>query len=262
MITSLYTATTGMLAQELGLDVVANNLANVNTTGFKKSKTDFEDLMYQMFEEPGTTEDQAGISPTGIQVGLGVSPTAVGKIHAQGDAQNTGNPLDLMIEGDGFFQVEMPSGDLAYTRAGNFKLNSNGELVTPDGFRISPTITVPANATGITIGSDGTISVKIPGQAALNNVGQLQLARFQNPAGMVAKGKNLLVESASSGTPTVGNPGEDGYGTINQGFLEGSNVSVVEEVVQMVSGQRAYEANSKVIQTADQMLSYAVNLKR
>ncbi len=262
MIRSLYTSTTGMVAQQLNLDTIANNLANVNTTGFKKSKTDFEDLMYQILEEPGTTATEQGTSPSGIQIGLGVKPTAVGKIFSQGDAQNTGNPLDLMIEGDGFLQVTMPNGDTTYTRSGALKINSIGQIVTTDGYLILPNITIPADATSITVSSDGTVSVRQPGSATLNQVGQLQLVRFQNPTGMVAVGKNLLQESESSGTPQVGNPGDNGYGTIAQGFLEGSNVSVVEEMVQMVTAQRAYEANSKVVQTADAMLNAALSVKR
>lgn len=262
MIRSLYTSTTGMVAQQLNLDVVANNLANVNTTGFKKSKTDFEDLMYQVMQEPGTTENTVGAGPTGIQIGLGVEPTAVGKVHSQGDAQNTGNPLDVMIEGDGFFQIERPDGELAYSRAGGFKLNSDGEMVTPDGFRLEPGITIPPDATGITIASDGYVSVQTPGAPDLQQVGRIETVRFQNPAGLESYGKNLYLETESSGTPQTGNPGEEGFGALAQGFLEGSNVSVVEEIVQMVTGQRAYEANSKVVQTADSMLNTAINLKR
>lgn len=262
MIRSLYTSATGMTAQQLGLDVIANNLANVSTAGFKKSKADFEDLMYQIVSEPGTTDDNPGVAPTGIQIGLGVRPTAVGAVFSQGDAQNTGNPLDLMIEGDGLFVVEMPDGENAYTRNGAFRVNSEGELVNPDGYRMTPTITIPQDATGVTISSDGVVSVRQPGSAALNPIGQIELARFINPSGLLAKGKNLFLETESSGTPTVENPGTNGVGTVQQGFVESSNVSVVEEVVQMITGQRAYEANSKVLQTADQMLSVAVNIKR
>lgn len=262
MIRSLYTAATGMISQQLNLDVVANNLANVNTTGYKKGKADFQDLMYQIIEEPGTTANQSGNSPTGIQVGLGVRPAAVGKIHSQGDFQSTGNPLDLAIEGDGFFQITLPNGDTAYTRAGAFKLDETGIIVNSDGFQLNPAITVPNDATEVIVSTDGIVSVKQPGSAAASTLGEIQLARFQNPAGLRAKGRNLFEETESSGTPNLAKPGETGLGTIAQRFLEGSNVSVVEEIVQMVTGQRAYEANSKVIQTADNMLQFAINVKR
>jgi flagellar basal-body rod protein FlgG len=262
MIRSLFTAATGMVAQQLNLDVIANNLANVNTSGFKKSRADFQDLMYQVTQEPGTSTGQAGASPTGIQVGLGVRPAAVGKVHSQGDFESTSNPFDWAIEGDGFFQVTMPNGDLAYTRAGALKLNETGQIVTADGFLITPNLTIPSDALGVTVATDGTVSVTQPGSAAATQVGQVQTARFQNPAGMKAVGRNLLQETESSGAATLGTPGEDGLGTIAQGFLESSNVSVVEEIVQMVTGQRAYEANSKVIQTADQLLQNAINVKR
>ena len=262
MIRSLYTAATGMVAQQMNLDVIANNLANVNTPGFKKSRADFEDLMYQIIEEPGTTASQQGSSPTGVQVGLGVRPASVGKVHSQGDFESTGNPLDLAIEGDGFFQVTMPDGTTAYTRAGAFKLNETGQLVTSDGYLINPNITIPPDSIGITIAADGIVTVKQQGTTNASQVGQLQTARFQNPAGLRAQGKNLFQETESSGTATLGNPGENGLGTISQGFLESSNVSVVEEIVQMVTGQRAYEANSKVINTVDQILQNAINVKR
>lgn len=262
MIRSLFTAATGMIAQQLNLDVIANNLANVNTSGYKKSKADFQDLMYQIIEEPGTTANQQGTSPTGIQIGLGVRPAAVGKIHSQGDFQSTGNPLDIAIEGDGFLQVTLPNGDLAYTRSGALKLNETGMLVTSDGYQVTPAITIPPDAIGITISTDGMISVKQPSSNTATQVGQLQTGRFQNPAGLRAMGRNLFEETESSGAATLGTPGEDGLGTIAQGYLESSNVSVVEEIVQMVTGQRAYEANSKVIQTADQILSNAINVKR
>jgi flagellar basal-body rod protein FlgG len=262
MIRSLFTAATGMIAQQLNLDVVANNLSNVNTPGFKKSRADFQDLMYQVIEEPGTTTGQEGVSPTGIQVGLGVRPAAVGKIHSQGDFESTGNPFDIAIEGDGFLQVTLPNGDINYTRSGALKINETGNLVNSSGYEISPAITIPPDAIGVTIASDGTVSVRQPGTAAASEIGQIQTVRFQNPAGLRAAGRNLFEETEASGTPTTGTPGENGFGTIAQGFIESSNVSVVEEVIQMVTGQRAYEANSKVIQTADQMLSNAINVKR
>lgn len=262
MIRSLYTAATGMVAQQLALDVVANNLANVNTAGFKKSRADFQDLMYQMIEEPGASTGQQGSSPTGVQVGLGVRPAAVGKIHSQGDFESTTNPLDMAIEGDGFFQITMPNGDTAYTRSGAFKLNESGMIVNSDGYQLNPSITIPSDSIGVTIASDGIVSVRQPGTTTPSQVGQLQVARFQNPAGLRSTGRNLYEETESSGTATLGTPGSDGVGTIAQGYLENSNVSVVEEIVLMVTTQRAYEANSKVIQSADQMLSHAMNVKR
>jgi flagellar basal-body rod protein FlgG len=262
MIRTLFTAATGMIAQLLNLDVIANNLANVNTPGFKKSRADFQDLMYQILEEPGTAAGQQGTSPTGIQVGLGVRPAAVGKVHSQGDFESTSNPLDIAIEGDGFFQVTLPNGDTAYTRSGAFKLDETGAVVTSDGYQLTPTISIPADAVGITVATDGMVSVVQPGSATATQVGQIQTVRFQNPAGLRAKGRNLLEETESSGTATLGTPGENGLGTLAQGFLESSNVSVVEEIVQMVTGQRAYEANSKVIVTADQLLQSAINVKR
>ncbi len=262
MIRSLFTSATGMIAQQLNLDVVANNLANVNTPGFKKSRADFQDLMYQIIEEPGTSSAQRGTSPTGVQVGLGVRPAAVGKIHSQGDFESTGNPFDLAIEGDGLYQVTLPNGDTAYTRSGAFKLNETGNMVTSDGNELSPTITIPPDALGVTVAADGIVTVRQPGSATPAQVGQIQTVRFQNPGGLRAMGKNLFEETEASGTPSTGTPSEDGFGSIAQGFLESSNVSVVEEIIQMVTGQRAYEANSKVIQTADALLSAAINVKR
>ena len=262
MIRSLFTAATGMIAQQLNLDVIANNLANVNTTGFKKSKSDFQDLMYQIVEEPGTTANQQGTSPTGIQIGLGVRPAAVGKIHSQGDFESTGNPFDLAIEGDGFFQITLPNGEQRYTRSGAFKIDETGIMVNSDGYQLTPAITIPSDAIGVTVSSDGIVSVRQPGSTTLSQVGQIQTARFQNPAGLRSTGRNLFEETEASGAATLGTPGDTGLGTLAQGFLESSNVSVVEEIVSMVTGQRAYEANSKVIQTADQLLTTAINVKR
>lgn len=262
MIRSLFTAATGMVAQQLNLDVIANNLANVNTPGFKKSKADFQDLMYQIIEEPATSANGQGTGPTGVQIGLGVRTAAVGKIHSQGDFESTQNPLDIAIEGDGFFPVTLPSGETVYSRSGAFKLNENGDMVTSDGYLLEPAITIPPDAIGITISADGFVSVRQPGTSTASQVGQIQIARFPNPAGLRARGRNQFDETDSSGAVTLGTPGENGVGTLAQGFLESSNVSVVEEIVQMVTGQRAYEANSKVIQTADQLLSNAINVKR
>lgn len=262
MIRSLFTAATGMIAQQLNLDVIANNLANVNTTGYKKSRADFQDLMYQVTQEPGTAQQQQGASPSGIQIGLGVRTASVGKLHSQGDFESTQNPLDIAVEGDGFLPISLPTGETVYTRSGALKLNDTGSIVTSDGYEVSPAITVPPDALSINIATDGIVTVRQPGAASATQVGQLQLAKFQNVGGLRSRGRNLFEETESSGSPTLGNPGENGFGTVAQGFLESSNVSVVEEIVQMVTGQRAYEANSKVIQTADQLLSNAINVKR
>lgn len=262
MIRSLFTGASGMIAQQLNLDVIANNLANVNTTGYKKSKADFQDLMYQQVQEPGVADGQTGNSPTGIQVGLGVRPAAVGKIYSQGDFESTSNPFDVAIEGDGFFEITQPNGETAYTRSGAFKVDANGSLVTSDGHQLNPGFTVPPDAVGVIIAEDGIVSVRQPGVAAPSQIGQFQIARFQNPAGLRSRGNNLLEETESSGPATLTTPGEDGAGSLAQGFLESSNVSVVEEIVSMVTGQRAYEANSKSVTTADSILNTAINLKR
>lgn len=262
MIRSLYTAATGMMAQQLNMDVTANNLANVNTTGFKKSRIDFQDLLYQTMRTPGATQAEGAQVPTGIQVGLGTRAAAVQKVFTQGDFQKTDNKWDLVIEGDGFFQVRMPSGDVAYTRDGSFKKDSEGRIVTSDGYPLQPEMTVPPEATDISVGSDGTVSYTIAGQTQSNDLGQIQIVKFVNPAGLMAQGRNLLMASAASGEPITATPGQDGTGTISQGFLEMSNVKVVDEMVNMIVAQRAYEVNSKSIQTADDMLSTANNLRR
>jgi flagellar basal-body rod protein FlgG len=263
MIRSLFTAATGMIGQQMNIDAIAHNLANVNTTGFKKSRVNFQDLMYETIK-PAGSETQAGTTiPEGIQLGHGVRPSAIAKEFTQGGAVQTGNPLDLMIEGDGFFQVNLPDGTTAYTRDGSFKINENGTVLTADGYPLTPAITVPTNAELVTVGSDGTVSARIPGNNTPQNLGNLQLVRFSNPAGLDARlGRNLLLETQSSGTPQTAQPGLDGLGTIAQGFLENSNVQVVEEILQMIIAQRAYEANSKVIQTADEMLQTANNVRR
>lgn len=262
MIKSLFTAATGMHAQQLNIDVIANNLANVNTTGFKKGRVDFQDLMYQYIREPGSPTSQTTNNTTGIQVGLGVKPEAAGKIFTQGDLTSTNNQLDLAIEGDGFFQITKPDGNPAYTRSGAFKLDENGQMVTSDGFLIEPTITIPTTAVSITIAQDGTVSILEPSATAPTSVGQIQLVRFANPAGLKAAGQNLYLETQASGTPNTGNPSEEGYGRITQGFLESSNVTVVEEVVRMILAERAYQTNSKAIEASDNMLQQAINLKR
>ncbi len=262
MLKALWIAATGMEAQNLNIDVIANNLANVNTAGFKKDRADFEDLMYQTIKLAGAPATSQTQVPTGIDIGQGVRPVAVQKIFSQGDYKQTNNPLDLAIEGDGFFQVLLPNGDLAYTRAGAFKLDRDGRLVTPDGNPIQPEITIPQDAEAINIGEDGTVSVLQPGSTSPTQLGQIQLVRFINPAGLKPIGRNLFMPTDSSGEPILGVPGENGFGTIAQGYLEMSNVSVVEEMVNMILAQRAYEINAKAIQTADEMLQMANNIKR
>ncbi len=254
MIRALFTAATGMEAQQLNIDVIANNLANVNTTGFKKSRADFEDLLYQTLREPGAANTGNTQISTGIQIGLGTRPAAVQRVFKQVDFIQTGNPLDVAIEGEGMFQITLPSGDTAYTRAGSFKLDSTGSLVTSEGDIISPQISIPQDAQSVTIGSDGTVSVLLPGQTTASQVGQIQTVRFTNVAGLRALGRNLFAETQTSGPAQLGTAGENGYGTLLQGFLEGSNVNVVEELVSMIVGQRAYEINSRAIQAADEML--------
>jgi len=262
MIRALYSAATGMQAQETNLDVISNNLANVNTTGFKKSRADFQDLMYQYVIEPGAPTSQTTTNPTGIQVGLGVKTASVQKLFTQGDLSSTNNQLDVAIEGDGFFQVTRPDGTIAYSRTGSFRLDQNGQLVTADGFVVAPGITIPPDALGITIGQDGTVSVKQPNNTTPTQVGQLIAVRFPNNGGLRATGQGLYEETQASGAPVTGIFSQIGYGRLNQGFLESSNVSVVEQVVNMITAQRAYEASSKGITTADEMLSSAISLKR
>jgi len=259
---ALWIAATGMKGQELRINVISNNLANINTSGFKASRIDFEDLIYQSLKAAGATSAAGNQIPTGMDIGLGVRPAAVQKLFLQGDYHQTQNPLDLAIEGKGFFKVTMPDGTVAYTRSGAFKLDSEGRLVTSDGYPVDPEIVIPPEATSITISSDGTVSVTIPGQISAQEVGRLELADFVNPAGLKAIGKNLFLPTAASGDPTTGNPGEDGLGTIAQGFLEMSNVDLVTELVEMIMAQRAYEINGKVIQSADDMLQTTANLKR
>ena len=262
MIRSLYTAATGMTAQQLNMDVIANNLANVNTTGFKKTRVDFQDLLYQTFRAPGLQGTQGTIIPTGIQVGLGARPVATQRIFSQGDFQQTEGPLDLVIEGDGFFQVQRADGSTAYTRAGAFKKDGTGRMVTSDGGVLTPNIVIPQDAKNITIGSDGTVSVTLANSTSASSLGTIQLAQFVNSGGLLSIGKNLFVPTAASGAAVTGTPGQAGFGTLSQGFLELANVKVVDEMVAMITSQRAYEANSKAIQTADEMLSISNSLRR
>ena len=262
MIRSLWTSVTGMQAQELNIDVIANNLANVNTSGFKKSRAEFQDLLYESMRPAGAASSADTTIPTGIQLGHGTRASAVQKIFTQGDFQNTQNELDWAIEGDGFFQIELPNGDTSYSRCGEFKLDADGRIVNADGFPLVPQMTIPTDTISITVGMDGTVSIIQAGDSTPSEIGTLQLARFVNAAGLRSMGKNLFVPTEGSGDEIVGTAGEDGLGTIAQGFLEMSNVSVVDEMVNMITAQRAYETNSKVIQTSDEMLQMANNLKR
>jgi len=251
-----------MNAQETNIDVISNNLANVNTVGFKKGRADFQDLMYQYIVEPGSPTSQTTNNPSGVQVGLGVKTAAVQKVFTQGDLSSTGNQLDVAIEGDGFFQVIRPDGSFAYTRSGTFQLDLNGQIVTSDGYIIAQGITIPQDALGITIAQDGTVTVKQPNNAVPTQVGQLTGVPFPNNGGLRAMGQNLYEERQASGAPVNGIFNQLGFGRLNQGFLESSNVSVVEQVVNMITAQRAYEASSKGITTADEMLNQVINLKR
>ncbi len=254
MIRSLWISKTGLEAQQTQLDSIANNLANVGTSGFKRARVAFEDLLYQNVREAGSSSSQQTQLPTGLQLGTGVRATATVRQFTQGNLQQTGNQFDLAINGQGFFQVQLPDGTTAYTRDGSFHIDANGTLVTSSGFALSPAITIPPGAQSVTIGQDGTVSIKVQGQAAAQNVGAIQLATFVNPAGLEARGQNLYVETSASGTATTNAPGSNGLGLLQQGYLETSNVNVVEELVSMIQTQRAYEINSKAIQTSDQML--------
>ena len=254
MIRSLYIAKTGLEAQQTNLDVVTNNLANVSTNGFKKSRAVFEDLLYQNVRQPGAQSSQQTQLPSGLQIGTGVRTVATERIHTQGNPQQTGNSKDVMINGSGFFQVLMPDGTTAYTRDGSLQTDNNGQLVTSSGYVVQPPITVPSNALTLTVGRDGTVSVTTPGTVAPTQIGSLQLSNFVNPAGLESLGENLYAETGASGTAQASTPGTNGAGVLMQGFVETSNVNVVEEMVNMIQTQRAYEINSKAITTSDQML--------
>jgi flagellar basal-body rod protein FlgG len=259
---ALYTAASGMNAQQANIDNVANNLANVNTTGFKKSRVDFEDMVYQQIKAPGSPTSQEAEAALGLESGLGTRAVATVRNFSVGNLRNTNSPLDLAIEGNGFFQISLPGGETGYSRAGALHLNAEGQIVTADGFALEPQISIPANAQSITISKDGIVSVSLPNQTAPQQLGTIELAAFQNPAGLEARGGNVFVATSASGDPVTGTPGTDGMGMVVQGFLEDSNVSVVEEMVQMILGQRAYEANSRVIRAADEMLQQVNNLAR
>ncbi len=264
MMRSLWSAASGMIAQQLNVDTIANNLANVNTAGFKKMRVDFQDLMYQTLRSAGSVAAEGVELPTGMQVGLGTRPAATVSDFTQGTFEQTGNKLDLVIEGDGFFQVSLPSGEIAYTRSGAFKEDSAGNIVNSDGFALNPGITIPPNATTdtISVGTDGTVSVTLPGATKPTTIGKIQIATFPNAAGLRNMGHNLFTPTAASGTARTGDPGMDGLGTISQGVLELSNVQVVEEMVNMIVAQRAYEANSQAIRISDNMLETANNVRR
>ncbi|HSV20233.1 MAG TPA: flagellar basal-body rod protein FlgG [Casimicrobiaceae bacterium] len=260
MIRSLFIAKTGLDAQQTQLDIVSNNLANVGTAGFKKSRAVFEDLVYQTLRQPGAQSTQQTQLPTGLQIGTGVRPVASERIFTQGNLTQTGNQLDVAINGQGFLQVSLPDGTTAYTRDGSLHQDSQGQIVTSSGYPLSPAITIPSNAQTVTIGTDGTLTITQQGQAAATQIGTIQLANFINPSGLESKGENLYVETAASGTPTTNTPGSNGLGTLRQGYVETSNVNVVEELVNMIQTQRAYEINSKAIQTSDQMLQRLTQL--
>ncbi|HCA41013.1 MAG TPA: flagellar basal-body rod protein FlgG [Aminobacterium sp.] len=262
MIRALWSAATGMVAQQTNLDVTSNNLANVNTSGYKKMRADFQDLLYQIDREPGAPVETGATVPTGIQVGLGTKVVGTSRMFSEGNLQVTNNPLDVTIEGDGFFQVVRPNGDIAYTRDGSWKIDGDGQIVTTDGFLLEPAITVPEDATEIIIDNMGRFSVKTVGNQEADEIGQIEIARFVNPAGLRAIGRNLFEETPASGEAIAGLPGEDGLGYLHQGILEMSNVQVVEEMVNLIVAQRAYEANSKSIQTADELLRIANGLRR
>ena len=260
MITALYSAATGMEAQETNINVIANNLANVNTTGFKRSRANFQDLLYHNERAVGSSASADTQVPTGIQVGLGTRTASVGKVYTSGDLEQTGSDLDLAIKGDGFFQVEMPDGETAYTRDGSLKKDSEGRLVTADGNPVVPEIVIPENATKVAVGNDGSVTAYLDAESRGTEIGELELARFGNPSGLKSIGGNLQLESAASGTPILGAAGTDGFGSIAQGFLENSNVSIMQEMINLISGQRAYEINSKAVKAADEILQQTTQL--
>jgi flagellar basal-body rod protein FlgG len=260
MIRSLWIARTGLDAQQTSMDVIANNLANVSTNGFKRARPIFEDLLYQTLRQPGAQSSQSTQIPSGLQLGTGVRPVSTARIHLQGALQQTGNDLDVAIDGAGFLQILLPDGSTAYTRDGSFQKDNQGQIVTSNGYPLQPAITIPANALSVTIGKDGVVSVTQPGTTATVQVGSLQLATFVNVGGLQSVGENLFMETASSGAPTPSTPGTNGAGTLNHRYVETSNVNVAEELVTMIQTQRAYELNSKVVSTSDQMLAKLTQL--
>jgi len=262
MLRALYTAATGMIAQQLQIDTTSNNIANVNTIGYKKQRAEFADLMYQTMEYAGTATSEQSNSPTGISVGLGVRPTAIAKQFSQGNFKETGNNLDMAITGNGFFKITLPDGTEAYTRNGAFKLDSTGTIVNSDGYKLAPEIVIPPDSVAISVAVDGTISVLQAGQQESTVIGQIGLTNFINPAGLHSLGDNLYINTSASGEPVEGVAGQNGLGQIRQGFVEMSNVQLVEEMTDLITGQRAYEASSKAITTSDSMLQTVNNLKR
>lgn len=262
MIRSMMTAATGMEAQQLYMDNISNNLSNVNTSGYKRTKVEFQDLMYQTLREPGVRNFEGGMAPAGIETGLGVKPAATQRIFEQGSLNRTENDLDWAIQGEGLFQITLPDGGTAYTRDGSFKLSSDGSIVTSSGFLLSPQITIPEGSSELTVSADGNIAVKLQGEDTLTDVGQIEIVRFINPSGLRSLGGNLFQMTDASGEPVVSLPGEEGAGTVMQNYTEGSNVQVVDEMVNMISAQRAFEIVSKSIQVSEDMLQVASNLKR
>ncbi len=259
---SLDIGATGMLAQQLNVDVISNNIANLTTTGYKKQRAAFQDLLYQSIDRPGSTSSDSGTTvPSGIQLGLGVKPGAVYRMHSQGTVQQTENDLDIAILGRGFFQIDLPDGTTAYTRDGTFQINENGEIVTVEGYTVQPSITIPEDAISIDINQEGEVIVGIQGQTAVSNLGQFQMADFVNPAGLEAIGNNLLVETDASGSPTTGIANQEQFGALRQGALEQSNVDVVSEITKLIAAQRAYEMNSNIISTSDEMLQTVSQLR-
>lgn len=261
MLKSLSSAATGMIAQQLNLDVISNNIANINTTGYKKVRAEFQDLLSQTLKAPGAQVAQGTNQPVGIEVGLGTRASATQRVFLEGTLKSTGGSLDVAIEGDGFFQVQLDDGTTGYTRDGSFKADANGQLTTSDGYLIQPQISIPQNATDISITSDGKVSIKSAGDTTQTEAGSIELVKFLNPAGLSSIGRNLFVETSASGTPIQGTPGQDGFGTIQQGFLEGSNVQLVDEMIKLIEAERAFESNSKVIKSSSSILKQTTQLQ-
>lgn len=262
MMRALWTAAAGMMTQQFNVDTIANNLANINTTGFKRTRAEFEDLIYETIRAAGTTTAAGTVVPVGVEVGHGAVVSATTRIFTEGSLQRTENPLDLAIEGEGFFQIILPDGTVAYTRDGSFRITADGRVTTSDGYLLEPELTIPPDAVEITVGEDGRVSVLLAGEREPTEIGAIEIVKFINPAGLHAMGKNLFLQTAASGDPISGTPGTEGLGTIAQGFLERSNVNIVEEMVNMIIAQRAYEANSRSVITSDFMLGVATALRR